>query len=120
MNLLQNRKEVLSLFKMEDILSGDFSAYPEETQAYMKKFTEILRSHIKSELINDRADKMLKDIDKSKEYFIDVLTQILENGCKGYDNMSTRALLNTYLNVKNEEDFMNLMEKVNNEMNALE
>ncbi len=37
---------------------------------------------LKTELINDKADKILKDIDKSKDYFINTLTEILENGCK--------------------------------------
>nr|WP_311138022.1 hypothetical protein [Clostridium botulinum] len=55
------------MIKIEDILSGDFSAYPEEIQIYMKNYAEKLRNHIKTELINDKADKILKDIDKSKE-----------------------------------------------------
>ncbi|MCW6087480.1 hypothetical protein, partial [Clostridium sporogenes] len=105
--------------KIEDILSGNFSSYPEETQIYMKNFAEKLKNYIKTELINDKADKMLKDIDKSKDYFIDVLTEILENGCKGYNTMSTKALLNIYLNVKTEEDFINLIEKISNEVNCI-
>lgn len=104
------------MVKMEDILCGDFSAYTEETQSYMKVFSEKLREHIKTELVNAKADKMLKDIDKSKDYFIDVLGEILENGCKGYNKMSTRALLNIYLNIKSEEDFMNLIDQVSNEV----
>ncbi|AVP63129.1 hypothetical protein C3B64_02215 [Clostridium botulinum] len=107
------------MIKIEDILSGNFSAYPEEAQIYMKNYAEKLRKHIKIELINDKADKLLKDIDKSKDYFIDVLTQILENGCKGYNTMSTKALLNIYLNVKTEEDFINLIEKVSNEVTSI-
>jgi len=107
------------LLKIEDILSGNFSSYPEETQIYMKNFAEKLKNYIKTELINDKADKMLKDIDKSKDYFIDVLTEILENGCKGYNTMSTKALLNIYLNVKTEEDFINLIEKISNEVNCI-
>ncbi len=73
----------------------------------------------KTELINDKADKILKDIDKSKDYFINTLTEILENGCKGYNTMSTKALLNIYLNVKSEEDFINLIEQVSNEVNSI-
>ncbi|AJD32218.1 hypothetical protein AAGC94_03000 [Clostridium sporogenes] len=107
------------MLKIEDILSGNFSSYPEETQIYMKNFAEKLKNYIKTELINDKADKMLKDIDKSKDYFIDVLTEILENGCKGYNTMSTKALLNIYLNVKTEEDFINLIEKISNEVNCI-
>ena len=107
------------MVKIEDILSGNFSSYPDETQIYMKSYTEKLRKHIKTELINYKADKMLKDIDRSKDYFIDVLTEILENGFKGYNTMSTRALLNIYLNVKSAEDFMNLIEKVSSEVPSL-
>jgi len=107
------------LIKIEDILSGNLSANQEETQIYMKNYAEKLRDHIKTELINDKADKILKDIDKSKDYFIDTLTEILENGCKGYNTMSTKTLLNIYLSVKSEKDFINLIEKVSNEVPSL-
>ncbi|EPS48391.1 hypothetical protein CFSAN002367_20402 [Clostridium botulinum CFSAN002367] len=33
--------------------------------------------------------------------------------------MSTKALLNIYLNVKSEEDFINLIEQVSNEVNSI-
>jgi hypothetical protein len=100
------------MFKFEDILSGDFSSYPEDIQKYMKKYTEKLREVIKEELTKDLADKMLKDVDKNSETFINILTEILENGCKGYNNMSTKALLDVYLQKKNEEDFIKLIEKI--------
>ncbi|EJO5346527.1 hypothetical protein NRP93_000577 [Clostridium botulinum] len=107
------------MVKIEDILSGDFSSYPEKAQIYMKNYAEKLREQIKMELINDKADKMLKNIDKSKDYFIDVLTEILENGCKGYNKMSTKTLLNIYLNIKTEEDFINLIEKVSSQVTSI-
>lgn len=103
------------MFNIEDIMSGNFSAYPEETQVIMKKYTEKLRENIKDELIKDIANKMLKDIDKSKDYFMNVLTEILDNGYKGLDKMSTSMLLDKYLEGKNEEDFMKLLEKINEE-----
>lgn len=104
------------MFKIEDILSEDFSSYDEETQKFMERYTEVLRECIKEELIKDTADSMLKDIDKSKDYFLDVLTEILENGCKGLNKLSTRTLLNTYLDRKGEEDFYKLLEKVSQEL----
>ncbi|KOR23861.1 hypothetical protein [Clostridium sp. L74] len=107
------------MIKIKDILSENFLSYPKEIQIYMKNYSEKLKECIKIELINDKADKMLKDIDKSKDYFIDTLTEILENGCKGYNTMSTKALLNIYLNAKTEEDFINLIEKVSNEVTSL-
>jgi len=102
--------------KIEDIMSGDFSEYPEETQIFMREYTEKLRENIKEELIKDIAHKMLKDIDKSKDYFMNVLTDILDNGYKGLNKMSTQALIDTYLERKNEEDFFILLEKVNEQV----
>ena len=101
---------------MQDIMSGDFSAYPEETQIFMKEYTEKLRENIKEELIQDISYKMLKDIDKSKDYFMNVLTDILDNGYKGLSKMTTQALIDTYLERKNQEDFFALLEKINEQV----
>jgi hypothetical protein len=106
------------MFKIEDILSGDYSSYPNDIQEFMRKYDEKLRENIKSELVSDMTEKMLKDIDKSKEYFINVLSDILENGFKGLDKMSTRALLNMYLEKKNEEEFIKLLERVNSDIDS--
>lgn len=98
---------------IQDIMSGDFSKYPEETQIVMKEYTEKLREAIKQELIQDISYKMLKDIDKSKDYFINVLTDILDNGYKGLSKMSTQLLIDAYLERKTQEDFFVLLERVN-------
>jgi hypothetical protein len=110
------REERKHMINMQDILSGDFSKYPDEVQIYMKQFTEKLRENIKKELRDNLAERMLRDIDKSNETFMTILTEIVENGCKGFNKMSTRELLNIYLERKNEEDFFNMLEKVNKEM----
>lgn len=102
--------------KMEDVLSGDFSNYPEETQLFMKEYTEKLREIIKEELINDISHKMLADIDKSKDYFMNVLTDILDNGYKGLNKMSTQYLIDKYLESRDEEAFLVLLEKVNEQV----
>jgi UDP-galactopyranose mutase len=102
--------------KIEDIMSGDFSDYPEETQIFMKEYTEKLRENIKDEIIKDISHKMLVDIDKSKDYFINVLTDILDNGYKGLNKMSTQSLIDKYLECKNEEDFLALLERVNEQV----
>jgi hypothetical protein len=101
------------MFKIEDILSGDFSKYPEEAQEYMIKYTEKLREKLKEELTKELGDRMLKDVDRSNETFMNILTEILENGCKGFNKMSTRTLLNTYLEKRSQEDFFNLLDKIN-------
>jgi len=101
---------------IQDIMSGNFSQYPEEAQVLMKEYTEKLREIIKEELIKDISYKMLKDIDKSKDYFMNVLTDILDNGYKGLNKLSTQALIDTYLERKNEEDFFILLERVNEQV----
>ena len=104
------------MMKIQDIMSENFSEYPEETQIFMKKYTEKLRENIKEELIKDISYKMLKDIDKSKDYFMNVLTDILDNGYKGLNKLSTQTLIDTYLERKNEEDFFKLLEEVNEQV----
>lgn len=100
------------MIKIEDILSGDFSAYPEETRESMERFADKFRETIIDELKSDMADKILKDIDKSKEYFISALGSLLENGFKGYNKMSTAALLDILLDRKGEEGLIKLLEKI--------
>lgn len=94
------------MFNMEDVLSGNLSSYPVETQEYLKKYTEELRESIKEELINKLAYI-------SREDLVDMLTEVLENGFKGYNKMSTRILLNIYLEKNNEENFIKLLENIN-------
>ncbi|MCM0647961.1 hypothetical protein NBE98_06185 [Clostridium swellfunianum] len=100
------------MISIEDILSGDFSKYPLEAQEYMRKYTDKLREKIKEELAKELADRMLKDVDKSNETFMTILTEILDNGCKGFNKMSTRTLLNMYLEKKSQEDFFDLLENI--------
>ncbi|WP_253198822.1 hypothetical protein [Clostridium estertheticum] len=102
--------------EIQDIMSGNFSQYPEETQIFMKEYTEKLRENIKEELIKDISSKMLNNIDKSKDYFMNVLTDILDNGYKGLNKLSTQSLIDMYLERKNQDDFLILLEKVNEQI----
>ena len=104
------------MFNIKDLMTGDFSAYPEDVREFMIKYTELMRENIKAELVEDMSNRMLKDIDKSNENFVNVLTEILENGCKGFNTMSTEKLINIYLERKDQEAFMKLLEKVNEEI----
>jgi hypothetical protein len=104
------------MFRIEDIISGEVSSYPEETQEFIKEYTEKLKENIKLEMINDVAERMLRDIEKSRENFMNILADMLNDGCKGLNEMSTRELLNVYLENKDEECFIRLLEKVNEEL----
>lgn len=109
-------KGVVVLIKIEDILSENYSSYPEESRSYMEKFNESLRENIQEELTQDIRDKVMSNVEKDKDYLMDVLTEILEKGCKGYNSKSTRALLNEYLAKKNEKQFAKLIDKVSKEV----
>lgn len=104
------------MFDIKDLMTGDYSAYPEDVREFLIKYTERLRENIKNELVDDMANRMLKDIDKNNEVFINVLTEILENGCKGFNEMSTEKLVNIYLDRKDQSAFMELLERVNEEV----
>lgn len=103
------------LIKFEDIISGNYSEYPEEVQEYMRNYTEKLREKIKTELIKNKADMMLKEIEKSNETFMTVLSEILENGTKGYNMMSTKTLIDMYLGIKGQEEFVTMLENIDDE-----
>lgn len=104
------------MFNIEDILSEDYSHYPEDAKEYLKKFNESLREAIKEELKEDKIKGVKENMAEDKDYLVDVLEEIFENGFKGYNNMSTRALVNTYLSHKEQKDFINLIEKVSNKL----
>ena len=105
-----------NLLKFEDVIYGNYSEYPEEVQQYMKKYSELLREKIKAELIKSKTEKILNDINKDNETFVSVLSEILENGTKGYNNMSTKMLIDMLLEIKSPEEFAAILEAVNDEI----
>ncbi len=104
------------MLNIGDLMEGNFSAYPEEAQEYLRNFTEKLRESLIEELIQDTYNKIMDSITDGREEYKTILTEILAKGHKGYENMTNRALLNIYLERKNEVDFMNLLEKVEKQL----
>lgn len=94
----------------------NFESYPEEVQEYMKLFSEKLRIKIKNELVKERANELLKELKRGEEDFVFALSTLLEDGFKGYKNISLKALLDIFLQNKNDEDFIKIIEEVNSEM----
>lgn len=104
------------MFKIEDLLYNNFSAYPEEIREYLERFSDNLREALKEELINCITEEMLANAKENEENFKIQLSNILNNGYKGYNTMSTKALLDLYLEFKKEVDFTNLLERVSSEL----
>lgn len=92
------------MLKIEDLISENFAEYPEEVRGYLESFSENLREALKEELVKHMTEEISKVADK--------LNIILKNGHKGYNNMMTRALLDLYLEIKKEEDFIMLLESL--------
>lgn len=104
------------MLKIEDLLYNNFSAYPEEIREYLERFSDNLREALKEELINCITEEMLANAKENEENFKIQLSNILNNGHKGYNVMSTKALLDLYLEFKKEVDFTALLEKVSSEL----
>ncbi|SCN24502.1 hypothetical protein N3C_1837 [Clostridium sp. N3C] len=104
------------MLNIGDLMEGDFFAYPEEVQEYLRSYTEKLRDVLIEELIQDTYNKIMKSLEEGREEYKSILTEILAKGHKGYENMNNRALLNLYLERKNEVDFMKLLEKVEGQL----
>ena len=104
------------MFKIEDILYNDFSSYPEEVREYLENFSDNLREDLKEELVNHIINEMIMDAEANRENFKMNISSILNNGHKGYNSMSTKALLDLYLEFKKKEDFVALLEKVSREL----
>ncbi|QBD86011.1 hypothetical protein EQG73_05565, partial [Clostridium tetani] len=93
------------MFKIEDLLYNNFSVYPHQVREYLERFSDNLREALKEELVNCITEEMLTDAKENKENFKIQLSNILNNGHKGYNAMSTKALLYLYLEFKKEADF---------------
>lgn len=105
------------MFKIEDLLNNNFSSYPNEIRDYLESFSNNLREALKEELINCTVEKMLTNAKENEQVFKMQLINILNNGHKGYNSMSTKALLDLYLEIKNQKEFMELLEDVSKKLN---
>jgi hypothetical protein len=94
------------------LLHNDTSDLSEEERIQAENFTEDLKEKLIEELVEFDADELIKKLHESKEEFIDSLGSILINGTKGYSKMSIDLLLNIYLSKKSNEDFINLIENI--------
>lgn len=104
------------MIKFEDVIAGNYSNYPEEIQKYMKNYSELLRTKLISELIKNKTSVIMNNVENNNETFLSVLSEILENGTKGYNNMSTKVLIDTYLESNTPESFSAILENINSEL----
>lgn len=104
---------MVNIFK---VLEGDYSSYSQKDKEYMINFSEKLKESIKNELVLERAEKLIEDLNKSKTQFIMNIEDLLEEGFEGFKTMSLKTLLDIYLEKRSDEEFINLIEKISSEI----
>jgi hypothetical protein len=98
------------------VLEGDYSSYSQKDKEYMINFSEKLKEALKKELVLERAEKLIKDLNASKTQFIMDIEDLLEEGFEGFKTMSLKTLLDIYLEKRSDEEFINLIEKISSEI----
>lgn len=104
---------MVNIFK---VLEGDYSSYSQKDKEYMINFSEKLKEALKKELVLERAEKLIKDLNASKTQFIMDIEDLLEEGFEGFKTMSLKTLLDIYLEKRSDEEFINLIEKISSEI----
>lgn len=94
------------------LLQTNSSNLSEEERKQAENFTDSLKEKIIEELVEFEADELIKKLWKDKEEFVDSLGSILINGIKGYSKMPIELLINIYLEKKSNEDFISLIENI--------
>src|SRR3712207_8077245 len=75
---------------VEDLLSGNFTSYPEEVRPYLENFSQELREELKCELVDVITKEMIEDAKNNTEDFILKISNI--------DRKSTR-LNSSHVNI---------------------
>ncbi|MDS0524653.1 hypothetical protein NNC19_03110 [Clostridium sp. SHJSY1] len=94
------------------LLQNNTSGLNEEERRQAEKFTDSLKEKIIEELVEFESDELIKKLWKNREEFVDSLGSILINGIKGYSKMPIELLINIYLEKKSNEDFIELIENI--------
>lgn len=104
------------MINISKVLEEDYSSYSSKDKEYMINFSEKLKESIKRELVLEKAEKLIRDLNKSKTQFIMELEDLFEEGFEGFKTMSLKTLLDIYLEKRSDEEFINLIEKISSEI----
>lgn len=100
----------MNIFKL---LNNDISELSEEERGLAEDFNEALREKIIDSLVESEIDILIKELKFDEEVFRDKLSDIFINGKKGYKKMPTKTLIDIYLDKRDEGEFINLIESIN-------
>lgn len=100
----------MNIFKL---LNNDISELSEEDRVLAEDFNEALREKIIDSLVESEIDILIKELKFNEQVFRDKLSDIFINGKKGYKKMPTKTLIDIYLDKRDEGEFINLIESIN-------
>ena len=100
----------MNIFKL---LNNDISELSEEERGLAEDFNDDLREKIIDSLVESEIDILIKELKFDEEVFRDKLSDIFINGKKGYKKMPTKTLIDIYLDKRDEGEFINLIESIN-------
>lgn len=100
----------MNIFKL---LNNDISELSEEERVLAEDFNEALREKIIDSLVESEIDILIKESKFDEQVFRDKLSDIFINGKKGYKKMPTKTLIDIYLDKRDEGEFINLIESIN-------
>lgn len=96
------------------LLNNDIQDLSEEERIFAESFNEALRNNIIDALVEYEIEEIIKQLKDDEESFRDKLSDIFINGKKGYNKMPTKTLIDIFLDKKDEGEFINLIESINN------
>ena len=100
----------MNIFKL---LNNDISELSEEERVLAEDFNEALWEKIIDSLVESEIDILIKELKFNEQVFRDKLSDIFINGKKGYKKMPTKTLIDIYLDKRDEGEFINLIESIN-------
>ena len=96
------------------LLNNDIQDLSEEERIFAESFNEALRNNIIDALVEYEIEELIKQLKDDEESFREKLSDIFINGKKGYNKMPTKNLIDIFLDKKDEGEFINLNESINN------
>ena len=101
----------MNIFKL---LNNDIQDLSEEERIFAESFNEALRNNKIDALVEYEIEELIRQLKDDEESFREKLSEIFINGKKGYNKMPTKTLIDIFLDKKDEGEFVNLIESINN------
>ena len=103
------------MMDLNRLISGDISGYKKEEVAYIEKFRSILRDALIDEVVKNKICKFENEIKINKNKFEEDISNMIINGVRGLNDMTTEVILNIYLEESSQDKFITLIENVEKE-----